>query len=211
MSPMKNIKKIAVCFLLTLTMSVSSEARDFAFRVGAHVGGAYHHTTMEGSIFQGLSTKARRGLIMGVYGDVSLPSLIGAEMGFDVQERNYTILDPTDGNSDFSYMVLMPHATFGLRLPFLSVGIGPYLAVSMGTVDVVSGGVSRTRTMTDVGLRYADVGGLLNARGSVPLPGSVSVTGELRYLYGLTDLTQSDLTVSKTREWQFLLGAEIAF
>ncbi len=96
-------------------------------------------------------------------------------------------------------------------LPIVSIGAGPYYAHSAGSLTVSAPNVADTSpSFSDQGVATSDFGVEASVAASFPILPMLSVMGDLRYLWGLTNLDSSGVTTNHARDVEFLVGLTLS-
>jgi hypothetical protein len=186
---------LVASFLVAALVSNANAASSGDKSFGIQGGISRHEPDLGGTTFSGHSTKAKTGGMVRAYiGGNS--GLLGLELGGIGQNRRFaTTAAGMSWNT--TYSMFLVDLLFRLKLPLISIGVGPYWGVVLGRVESAYPSLTTDRRPSSVGMKSNDYGAVASARLSLPFP-IMALTLDARYLHGF-------------REMQFLIGGEFKF
>jgi hypothetical protein len=133
-----------------------------------------------------------------------------AQLGFLYVTRGFDQSIPSTGQSlEYSFSTLQIPLIFQYSLfPALALGLGGYFAPGVGSVGVGPPGQPATSAYSygDGGFRQIDTGLVLSVELKIVMMPTLSVIGDIRYLYGLNEIGQNPAVGGAFRDLQCLVG-----
>ena len=210
---MKYFSRLGVASVLSFSLALVTLASTAQADVGFGVQGGFtrHRVKHGGAPFTGYSSRPITSPAFRVYFHTDYFSAglikLGIETGGMVQDRKYTV---TGGGQteEFSYNEFLVDTSLRVSIPFLSVGIGPYLGSGLGMVDRTTGTNKRNVSMGSAGISILDLGLISSARLRFPILPIIGITADIRYLLGTHDTANRSDAKTYTRELQWLFGVD---
>ncbi|NBU20429.1 hypothetical protein EBS43_03280 [bacterium] len=155
--------------------------------------------SMGDPVFQTSGLKASYG--SGLSLEYSIAKRWGLEIGIFSAERGMIYSDSTVQDQQVSFRtVTLPLLIRSTALKYFGFGFGAYYSRALGSAPL----------MNQVGsLKQDDTGIVVSARLKAPLLEPFSIVGDIRYLYGLTNLSPLSSAQIFVRDVQLLLGLDL--
>lgn len=201
------MKKVLLATMMIAAMSLTAVASEVGIQGG--LGSSKTNFSYEG---ESASMDSVSAPVFGIYGVYSLNETMGIELGLSQKTSGFSATEE-DMKVSLEYKETIIDSLFRYSvIKGVSLGAGAYVALPSSKVTAtvehpVFGSMSEDG---ETDLFKTSFGAVLSVRGALPITDSIALTAEGKYLHGLSNIQESEVSVT-TRSLQALAGVQYSF
>jgi hypothetical protein len=202
------MKKLILAVLVSFALLAPS-AR--ALEVGV-LGGLDMMSVSLSPASTNFTTSSNNGFTIGAFASTGIMPMFDLELQILYATEGYGFTQGTaTGSSTFHGLEYPLFLDFHAVPDLLTIGVGPYYTLLLGSVTNSTSAGSATQTFAQANLNSSDFGLAGKVTLAYPVVPGIHVSATAEYLLGLTNLTTNVGTTANTRQLLLLAGVSMGF